>query len=163
MITVGVLSDSHLHRATELYQKHCNEAFANCEVIIHAGDLTNLSVLEPFAEKKIYAVSGNMCALQAQQQLPKERLIRLEGVLIGISHGAGDRNNIEDRVFAMFPQADCIVYGHTHIPVCHKYGHTLMVNPGSFQATSRYGGPGSYAILTIDGSNISGKIHFLSL
>ncbi len=163
MITVGILSDSHLNQTTELYKKHCQQAFSNCSTIIHAGDLTDLSVLTPFADKEVYAVSGNMCSWQAQQQLPKEHIIQLEGVTIGVSHGAGERMNIEDRVFAMFPHADCIIYGHTHLPVCHKYGPVLMINPGSFQATSRYGGPGSYAILTIDGTKISGKIHHLPL
>ncbi|PIE72846.1 MAG: YfcE family phosphodiesterase [Deltaproteobacteria bacterium] len=162
MIKAGVLSDSHLHQISSQYRENCRQAFAECEIIIHAGDLTELSILSPFSDKKVYAVSGNMCSPDVQRRLPKKRTIEIEEVTIGISHGAGNRFNIEERVFTMFPDANCIVYGHTHLPVCHRYGPVLMVNPGSFQAVSRYGGPGSYAILTIDGDNISGKIHYLT-
>lgn len=161
MIKAGVLSDSHLHQPSTTYLRNCQRAFAECDIIIHAGDLTDLSILAPFTDKTVYAVSGNMCGAEAQRRLPKELRINIEQVSIGISHGAGDRNTIEDRLFSIFPEADCIIYGHTHLPTCHTYGPTLMVNPGSFQPTSRFGGPGSYAILSIDGADISGQIYHL--
>ena len=162
MIKAGVLSDSHLYQLSETYLRNCKKAFTECEVIIHAGDLTDISVLTPFIDKTVYAVSGNMCNYEVQQRLPKKLRIEIEQVSIGLSHGAGNRSNIENRVFSLFPDVDCIVYGHTHIPVCHKYGPVLMVNPGSFTPISRYGDAGSYAILTINGPHISGKIHQLT-
>jgi putative phosphoesterase len=161
MIKAGVLSDTHLCQPDESYLRNCARAFSDCEVIFHAGDLTNISVLEPFADKKVYAVSGNMCNYEAQKTLPEKRLVELEGVKIGLTHGAGSRTNIEDRVFETFPNVDCIIYGHTHLPVCHNYGPVLLVNPGSFQAGSRWGQSGSYAILTIDNNSVRGKIYQL--
>ena len=161
MVKIGVLSDSHLYQITDEYLRSCENAFAGCDAIIHAGDLTDISVLSPFQGKAVYAVSGNMCDYEVQQRLSKKNRFEIDGISFGVSHGAGSRHNIEDRVFAMFPDVNCIVYGHTHIPVCHMYGPVLMMNPGSFQATSRYGGPGSYGILTVENGTIKGKIHFL--
>ncbi len=163
MTQIGVLSDTHLYQITEEYHKQCRKAFADCSAIIHAGDLTTITALEPFAGKEVFAVSGNMCDYETQKRLPKSRRVAIEGITIGISHGAGNRSNIEERLFDMFPDVDCIVYGHTHRPVCHRdFGGILMINPGSFQTISRYGGAGSYGILTIENDRISGKIYSLS-
>ena len=62
-------------------------------------------------------------------------------------------------MWGLFPNVDCIVYGHTHIAVNHRFGKTLFVNPGSFQSTGRYGASGSYAILNIDKNGLSAKLY----
>lgn len=161
MHTIGIISDTHITQPDHHFLQLCSDIFAQCDSIIHAGDLTDHSILSVFGEKKIYAVRGNMCNLDTQRMLPERKTITLAGHTIGISHGAGPRHNIEERVFDMFPEADCIIYGHTHIPVCHYFGSTLLINPGSFQSTGRYGSPGSYAILTIDENGIHGQLHNL--
>lgn len=162
MVTIGILSDTHRQNPDQHFINQCTDAFYGCDTIIHAGDLTDISILSVFDDKKIYAVRGNMCNLTSHRTLPERQKISIGGYTIGITHGAGPRHNIEERVFEMFPDVDCIIYGHTHIPVCHKFGHTLLINPGSFQSTGRYGDPGSYAILTIDENGLIGKIHNLT-
>lgn len=161
MFTIGIISDTHLQHPDPDYLKHCTDAFTHCDAIIHAGDLTDHSILSAFQGKDIYAVHGNMCNRATQRTLPELRKIHLAGHTIGITHGAGPRHNIEERVFEMFPDADCIIYGHTHIPVCHYFGTTLLINPGSFQSTGRYGSPGSYAILQINEDGMHGSLHNL--
>jgi putative phosphoesterase len=161
MFTIGIISDTHLSEPDQRFLKQCRDAFAHCDTIIHAGDLTDDSVLSVFTGKKIHAVRGNMCNLNTQRTLPERKQITVGGFSIAITHGAGPRHNIEERVFEMFPEADCIIYGHTHIPVCHYYGSTLLINPGSFQSTGRYGAPGTYAILKIDETGLQGHIHNL--
>ena len=163
MTTIGIISDTHLQHPDPHYLDLCTEAFAHCDTIIHAGDLTDHSVLSVFEDKQIYAVHGNMCNMQTQKTLPERITITVEGYSIGVCHGAGSRHNIEERVFEMFPEANCIIYGHTHIPVCHYCGTTLLINPGSFQSTGRYGSPGSYAILQIDKNGLHGSLHNLPI
>jgi predicted phosphodiesterase len=78
-------------------------------------------------------------------------LITIGGVQIGLCHGAwGPRQTIEERILSLFPEADCIVYGHSHRAVCHRVGGVLCLNPGTFQSGGPYGAAGSYAILQID-------------
>ena len=161
MFSIGILSDTHLQRPDHHFATLCAQVFAHCDVIMHAGDLTDQSILSVFGEKKVYAVHGNMCNTETWKILPEKRQITIAGYSIGICHGAGQRHNIEERVFDMFPEADCIIYGHTHNPVCHYFGTTLLINPGSFQATGSYGSPGSYAILQIDEKGLQGSLHSL--
>jgi hypothetical protein len=156
--TIGILSDTHLSSAGELFRAQVAACFAEAEVILHAGDLTSLAVLEPFADKKIYAVHGNMCDRAVLNTLPVSRIIELAGFTIALTHGHGlGYGDLEDRLLMAFPETDCIVYGHTHRPVCHRLGGILFINPGSFTGTGRHGGAGTYALLKI-GHELAGEI-----
>ncbi len=159
MIRVGILSDTHLQANSEPFARQCAAAFAGCDTIIHAGDLTDISILQAFKGKDVHAVCGNMCNRDTRQVLPEAKHIVLAGYSIGITHGAGPRHNIEERVFEQIPAADCIIFGHTHQPVCRRFGSTLLINPGSFSGTGRHGAAGTYALLTIDNNGLSASIH----
>lgn len=165
MILVGILSDTHLQAVNDSFVQQCAAAFADCDTIIHAGDLTDVSILSAFQGKDIHAVCGNMCNQTTRQILPPQKHIILGGYSIGISHGTGARHTIEERVLEKFPTADCIVFGHTHDAVCRRIGTTLLINPGSFSGTGRYGAAGTYALLSIDENGIvplSAALHSLS-
>lgn len=158
MIRAGILSDTHVSMVSQRFRDHLERAFGDCEVIFHAGDITSMKVLEAFQDKVLHAVHGNMCDAAVQRQLPERKLVELEDQVIGICHGAGPRHNIEERMWAMFPEADCIIYGHTHQQVCHRYGDILFINPGSFQSSSPHGAPPSYAKLIVDGSTCHAEV-----
>ena len=157
MIRAGVLSDTHLNRPDKKFSKQVRDCFHNCDVIIHAGDLTAPSILEVFGDKTIYAVSGNMCDGTVRMQYPEQLVFALGSFTIGLTHGARLGQDIETALWNLFPEADCLIYGHTHRPACHRHGKTLFLNPGSFQATSRYGAPGTFAILEA-GDDLSARI-----
>jgi len=162
MKLIGVLSDTHMSLTTDKFVNQCVKAFDRYDARIHAGDLTDLSILSVFKGKEIHAVSGNICSCPTRQILPEELLIVIDGYSIGITHGAGPRHNIEHRVFLKFPTADCIIYGHTHVKACHKIGDTLLVNPGSFQGTGTHKSAGTYAILQLFDTGVQSSIHSLS-
>ena len=161
MITVGILADTHLSSCTMTFQLQTRKAFSGCDIILHAGDLTDLSILSAFAGKTLHAVQGNMCNITTKQTLPLEKCIEIGGYTIGICHGAGPRDTIEERVWNLFPQADCIIFGHTHAPVCENKGSVLFINPGSFQNSGPYGSPATYAILKLDNNGLQAQIHCL--
>ncbi len=154
MIIIGVLSDTHLIEPDRAYREKVQRCFADAGMILHAGDLTSLSVLDAFAGKTVHAVHGNMCSPKTRGALPASKIIEVGNFKILLIHGVGYMHNIEDNLFNKFSPVDCIVYGHTHKPVCHRYGPTLMVNPGSFTAT------GTYATIKIDHESMEGKIHY---
>ena len=157
MITIGVLSDTHLIEPDKWFREKAQLSFADADIILHAGDLTSLSVLEVFSEKTVHAVHGNMCGPKTRETLPSSKIIELDNFRFALVHGAGYMPNIEDRLFDAFAPIDCIVYGHTHKPVCHRYGPTLMVNPGSFTIT------GTYGIIKVKDKSIEGKIHYMGI
>jgi hypothetical protein len=157
-IKAGILSDTHLLRADDAFIRVARQCFADCEVIIHAGDLTNIAVLDAFAGKEIHAVHGNMCDASAALTLPRQTTFQLGRFTIGLIHGSGLGRDIELRLWGLFPEADCMIYGHTHRPVCHRQGGVLFINPGTFRATGPHGAPGTYAILEAD-TELRGSIH----
>lgn len=159
MTRIGILSDTHITQSYSWYTEQVKEAFQDCSIILHAGDLTDLSILDIFQDKEIHAVYGNMCEMSSRQNLPSSKLITIEGHSIALCHGTGARHNIEERMWNLFPTANCIVYGHTHISVTHRFANTLFINPGSFQPSDRYGASGSYAILSIDKNDLHATLH----
>ena len=158
IIKAGILSDTHLNRADDTFIRQVARCFAGCEVIIHAGDLTAARVLDAFAGREIYAVHGNMCDASSALSLPRQTTFQLGRFTIGLVHGAGLGRDIELQLWSLFPEADCMIYGHTHRPVCHRQGGVLIVNPGTFRATGPHGAPGTYAILEA-GNELRAAIH----
>jgi putative phosphoesterase len=158
---IGILSDTHLSNTSPWFKNLAQHAFRDCSVILHAGDLTNTSILDIFKGKEIHAVHGNMCEASSCHALPSDKIITIDGYTIGLCHGAGNRHNIEERMWNLFPTANCIVYGHTHIAVNHILAKTLFVNPGSFSSTGRYGSQGSYAILTTNPDGLKASLYTL--
>ena len=162
MTRIGILSDTHINNPSPWFVEQSLSAFRDCSVILHAGDLTDISVLDVFKSKEIHAVHGNMCSASSFHDLPTNKLIKIDAFTIGLCHGAGARHNIEERMWHLFPTADCIVYGHTHIAVNHTFGKTLFINPGSFSTTGRHGAQGSYAILETTPDGLKSALYQLS-
>ncbi|MGI9536565.1 MAG: metallophosphoesterase family protein [Desulfocapsaceae bacterium] len=159
--TIGVLSDTHLYELDDTFRNHAVLAFSGCEAIIHAGDLTSRDILDVFRDKEVYAVHGNMCGFKTRASLPESLEFTIEDYRFGLYHGDGIGYDIETGLISRFGEVDCIVSGHTHRPLVHKFNSVLLVNPGTFRGTGRYGSSGTYAILTIDEGGLSAAIHTL--
>jgi putative phosphoesterase len=159
MIRIGVISDTHLGRPTQELKALVQGSFKEVEMILHAGDLTELSVLEAFTGKNVLAVCGTMDSQAARKQLPTHRVFQAGKFAIGLVHGWGGPQGIEERIAKEFQKVDCIVYGHTHTPAQREMDEIVLFNPGSFDGR-RGGSPRSVGILTLDEA-ISGQIIYL--
>ncbi len=158
MIKIGILSDTHLIRLNDHFLQAVDLCFADMDMIFHAGDLTDLSILQVFKGKEVHAVHGNMCHGSAKQALPTKKVVRVGNFSIGLMHGMGARYDVEDYLIREFDQVDCIISGHTHRPICHRLYDILFINPGSFNGTGYYGAPGTFATLEV-GETLVGSIH----
>jgi len=157
-LKAGILSDTHLVRPDDRFTSLVDRCFSDCGVIIHAGDLTSVSVLEAFGDREVHAVHGNMCDTSSYRKLPREATFRLGRFTVGLTHGAHLGRDIELNLWNLFPEVDCMIYGHTHRAVCHRQGDILIINPGSFRRTGRWGAPGTYAILEA-GETLRANLH----
>jgi putative phosphoesterase len=126
-------------------------------MILHAGDIVATGVLEVFAPRPVLGVRGNMDA--AAPGFPHRRIVQIGGIKIGLIHGWGAPEGLAGRVLREFADTalDCLVFGHSHEPVCRYEGGLLLFNPGS--ATDRRGMPcESVGMLEVDGGRVSGRI-----
>ena len=153
---IGVISDTHLKFRNEQLERIVEDHFADAEIILHAGDLVCLDVLDVFKEKEVYAVSGNMDSGEVMQFLPRKRIIKIKGHRIGLIHGWGNPFDIEDRIIDEFEDIECLVYGHTHRAVNEKKNNTLFFNPGS-PTDRRFSPYNSVGILDVN-ETIRGEI-----
>ena len=146
---IGVISDTHIPHFKQLPEaiwKH----FDGVELIIHAGDLSVLSVLNELETlAPVVAVQGNIEYEEVVAKLPIKREIVVGNCRIGIVHILGDTHNRVKMARQEFPDARVVVYGHSHIPYNQEHNGQLLFNPGS--ATDRRRQPTcSVGLLYID-------------
>jgi putative phosphoesterase len=132
---IGVISDTHLIEADEGLCRVAAEVFKDISLILHAGDLTRIGVLEAFDGKRCIAVRGNMDRGTAAERLPQKRVVTVAGKRIGLIHGGGSPIGIEKRVMRAFSDVDIVVFGHTHKPFCRWIKGVLVFNPGAYCGT----------------------------
>jgi uncharacterized protein len=131
-VKIGVISDTHLKDGTKELTELIQGPFQNVDMIFHAGDITDLGVLDSFAGKKTLAVCGNMDSDSVRQQLPTQKTVQIKNFHIGLIHGWGSPDGIEDRIRREFGKVDCIVFGHTHTPYQGNQEGVFFFNPGAF-------------------------------
>jgi putative phosphoesterase len=149
---IGILSDTHikdLNKGHKLAEKLMQGPFADVSSIIHAGDHVHPDLSLCFSPLPFYSVCGNMDSVQ--QDRPVRRVLCFADKRIGVVHGWGPLNSIEERVLQEFSDdnVDAVVFGHSHLPLCKQVGSVLLLNPGS--ATDRRSAPfHSVGLLHID-------------
>jgi putative phosphoesterase len=150
-LRIVVLADTHVHMLKHIPKKIIN-AISTVDLIIHAGDFTDVKLLEELKRlREVKAVQGNMDSMEIKTLLPVKEIIEVENKLIGITHGSGSPWGIEGRVKKMFESnpIDVIVYGHSHRSQNKVIDGILFFNSG--KATDSFG------ILTID-REVNGEI-----
>ncbi len=130
---IGVISDTHIPVACQELPKEIEKYFQGVDLIIHAGDLIELSVLDQLAKftKNIVAVCGNMDCPQVQNTLPKKKVITAGNYKIGLIHGQGPTKNLPELVRKEFDNIDIVVFGHSHKALNVKKDGVLFFNPGT--------------------------------
>ena len=154
---IGVISDTHSYGPTDALIRVARGAFSEVSLILHAGDLTCMSVLDVFSDKKVISVCGNKDRSLVADFLPEKQILHINGYRIGLVHGWGRPKGIEERVVQCFTDVHCIVYGHTHRPKNCIHNGLLLFNPGSFSGTRFLKRHPTAGILTIE-DGISGRI-----
>jgi putative phosphoesterase len=150
-VRIGVISDTHIPRRGRQLPPQVAELFAGVELILHAGDINDWSVLRELnAIAWTEAVAGNTDSAAMADILGYRKTLQLCGLQIGLTHGhLGRGRTTPERAWHTFPQADVVVFGHSHQPYNHVHRGVLLLNPGS--ATDKRREPKfSVAILTLD-------------
>ncbi len=138
---VGLLSDTHGLLRTEVLA-----AFAGVDLILHAGDVGNLAILQSLsALAPTQAVYGNVDPRNGPLAAAIE--LQLESVRVHVSHGH-ETGSPTPATLAVRYDADVIVFGHTHRAVIQQVGSTQVINPGA-AGPARFRLEPSVALLTL--------------
>ena len=153
---IGVISDTHLTDSDERLRGILNSHFRDVDLILHAGDLVDIRVLDSFEGKEVKAVYGNMDPASVRTILPDRLIINIDGYRIGLMHGWGMPYNLEEKLLHELGPVDCLVYGHTHKPANRVENGILFFNSGS-AIDGRFAASNTVGILEI-GDRIKGEI-----
>ena len=127
---IAVLSDTHALSFAELPSK-LRQALAGVDLIVHAGDIVTREVLDGLRSiNTVKAVRGNMDSPEIKSLLPETEVFTAGGKTVGVVHGSGGPQGIEERVGKLFTGVDVIIYGHSHVPQNRVIDGILFFNPG---------------------------------
>ena len=130
---IAVISDTHLPRGARRLPDRCVEELRAADLILHAGDFATSEVLDALEElgPPVRAVHGNVDEPALLERLPEERVVEAAGARIALVHDAGPAAGRLDRLRRRFPDADAVVFGHSHIPLHEEREGFQIFNPGS--------------------------------
>jgi uncharacterized protein len=132
-VLLAVISDTHMPQGARRLPPACVRVLKRADLILHAGDLFALSVLRELERHApVAAVRGNVDQPEVQALLPETRIVEAEGARIAMVHDSGPRQGRAKRLRRRFPDADAVVFGHSHLPLHETAADGLeLFNPGS--------------------------------
>jgi len=130
---IAVLADTHMPKGARRLPERCVEAVGAAEAVIHAGDFFAASALDELRAlcPVVHAVHGNVDEPGLQRSLAAELEIEVGGRTVAIVHDAGTAKGRLARLRRRFPNADAVVFGHSHLPLHEVEGGFQIFNPGS--------------------------------
>ncbi|GII79546.1 phosphoesterase [Sphaerisporangium rufum] len=151
-LKVVALADTHAPRRW----KGCPPAVAGhlrgADAILHAGDVCTAGVIEELAGyAPVHVVKGNNDGPDVTA--PETLELDIGGLRVAMIHDSGPRTGRWARLRRRFPEADLVVFGHSHIPLDHHEDGLRIFNPGS--PTDRRRQPqGTVGVLRIAGGRL---------
>ncbi|MBV8429724.1 MAG: metallophosphoesterase family protein [Solirubrobacterales bacterium] len=130
---IALISDTHMPKGTRRLPEACIERLKAADLIVHAGDLSRVSVLEELrAYSPVIAVRGNVDDTEVRNALPETAQFDASGATIAVIHDAGPAAGRLERLKRRFPSADAVVFGHSHQPAHQEDRRGFQIfNPGS--------------------------------
>ena len=163
---IGLLSDTHIRVAGtrsslgQLWGDHLplqiNEAFKGVDLILHAGDVYTLPVLDELEKvAPVLVAEGDDDPFETMNdnRVKSKHILNLEGITVGLAHQfeIWDLNKQEKL-------PDVIVFGHLHKPSLERRNGVLWVNPGSPTFPSYRYELGTVALLTLNDGKAEAQI-----
>jgi hypothetical protein len=130
---IAIIADTHLPKGKRRLPPSCLERLGEADLIIHAGDFSTLEVLQELRSNgEVVGVRGNVDDNDLRAALPPTAAFDADGVTIAVVHNAGPRIGRLNRLRRRFPEADAVIFGHSHIPLHEQAQDGFQIfNPGS--------------------------------
>lgn len=129
-----LLGDTHVPKRARMLPPQVWEAVDDADLVIHAGDWVDVATLDALERRsrRLIGVWGNNDGADLRGRLPEVARATVEGVRFAVVHETGPATAREARCDSAYPDADVLVFGHSHIPwdTTSRAGLRLL-NPGS--------------------------------
>jgi uncharacterized protein len=153
-VEIVVMADTHLPGELQL-PRPLHRAVERADIVLHAGDITSgLALRQLCGLADVWAVVGNNDH-ELVGALPVTLSILLDQVRVAVVHDSGPTRGRAGRLSRRFPEADVVVFGHSHVPVAERgLEDQLLFNPGS--PTQRRQQPArTFGRLRIEGQRVT--------
>jgi uncharacterized protein len=133
-VALVVTSDTHVPQRSRDLPPSLWTAIEAADLVVHAGDWVDVALLDLIERRarRLLAVHGNNDHGPLRERLPEVARAEVGGVRLAVVHETGDKKGREVRCMARFPEADVLVFGHSHIPWDTTAPNGLrLLNPGS--------------------------------
>ncbi len=139
---IAIISDTHMPRGGRRLPDECVDRIRGADLLLHCGDFSDAGALDEFEAlgPPLLAVHGNVDTPAVRERVPAERIVEAAGARIGMIHDAGPRVGRLKRMRGRFPDADAVLFGHSHLPLHERDDGFQIFNPGS--PTERRRAPG---------------------
>ena len=143
---LGIIADTHGLLRPEVF-----DVFGEVDHILHAGDIGSLDLLRELeAIAPVTAVYGNSDGWDLQNQLPEIVQQTIEGFDFLLIHGHQFGAPTPEALNQAYPDAEVIVFGHTHKPLLTTVDLVVTVmNPGG-AGRRRFNLPPSVGIMELE-------------
>jgi uncharacterized protein len=130
---IATIADTHLPRGNRRLPDRCVELLRLADLILHAGDVSTVETLAAIRAlgPPVRAVHGNVDCQRLRAALPEQLHVDADGAAVAMIHDAGPARGRLGRMRRRFPDADAVVFGHSHIPLHEHAGGFQIFNPGS--------------------------------
>jgi uncharacterized protein len=131
---IAVLADTHMPKGGRALPPRCVDLLREADTTLHAGDFF---ALETFQEIKslsrgpVHAVYGNVDQPDLRKLLPETIEVDLDGIRLAMIHDSGPAKARLGRMRKRFPDADAVVFGHSHLPLHEEADGFQIFNPDS--------------------------------
>lgn len=129
-----LIADTHLPKRARRLPEQVWQAVDDADVVIHAGDWVDLSLLDDLWQRAslLVGVWGNNDGPELRARLPEVAREVIDGIRFAVVHETGQATGREVRCDAAYPETDVLVFGHSHIPWDTVTPNGLrLLNPGS--------------------------------
>lgn len=129
-----LLADTHVPRRARDLPPEVWAAVDAADAVLHAGDWVDVALLDALEgrARRVVGCWGNNDGPQLRARLPEVARATLGGLRFAVVHETGQRAGREARAAAAYPDADVLVFGHSHIPWDSVApGGLRLLNPGS--------------------------------
>ena len=159
---IAIISDTHLPRGDRWLPSAWEARRRAAEAIVHAGDLSTVATLERLRAlgPPVHAVHGNVDDAATRARLPAVLTLKIGARRLTVVHDAGPRAGRLARMRRRFPDADAVIFGHSHLPLHETADDGFQIlNPGSPTERRRSGWAGrlSMALARLDDA---GRVEF---